>query len=252
MVSKKENTLILLFDEDKAFRMFIGTLLKELGYQQILHLNSFVEETPNILKANFSVTVCLIGLNTDNQQQGSLNVARLLREGNSFVPIIFLSKIYSRELYSICRNLLPSAFLSKELSGFNLQIVLEQAFLHHAIYSNAIFEDGNHLPRFLSPYFFKSAEGFIAIPKESILYCRSHAKSTYIHTRKQAYDTHVSLQVLEAEFQGNFIRVHKSYLINLSHVEAISQNESNITIGQEKLPIGYTFRKFFFDRILLR
>lgn len=44
-----------------------------------------------------------------------------------------------------------------------------------------------------------------------------------------------------------FIRVHKSYLIALAHIDVLQKEF--ITIGNQRIPIGRTFRAAFFERI---
>ena len=49
------------------------------------------------------------------------------------------------------------------------------------------------------------------------------------------------LKVLEDTLPGeDFIRVHKSFIVRLEHIEAIERN--HILIGQERIPIGATYQ----------
>lgn len=45
--------------------------------------------------------------------------------------------------------------------------------------------------------------------------------------------------------ENNFCRIHKSYIINLSKIQSIEK--SHVLILNERLPIGDSFRKSFFD-----
>lgn len=45
--------------------------------------------------------------------------------------------------------------------------------------------------------------------------------------------------------ENNFCRIHKSYIINLSKIQSIEK--SHVLILNERLPIGDSFRKVFFD-----
>ncbi|MFA9370342.1 MAG: LytR/AlgR family response regulator transcription factor [Labilibaculum antarcticum] len=44
-----------------------------------------------------------------------------------------------------------------------------------------------------------------------------------------------------------FIRIHKSYIVSLEHIDIIDKNR--VVIGQERIPIGDTFRPSFFKSL---
>lgn len=45
------------------------------------------------------------------------------------------------------------------------------------------------------------------------------------------------------ETENDFLRVHRSYIVNLKHVS--SANRDKLTIGDEVIPIGETYQKSF-------
>ena len=57
-----------------------------------------------------------------------------------------------------------------------------------------------------------------------------------------------SMKAMEEELPSDrFIRVHKSFIINMDHVEMVEGN--SVKIGEKQLPIGGSFRSNFFKRI---
>lgn len=59
-----------------------------------------------------------------------------------------------------------------------------------------------------------------------------------------------SLKNWTTKLPDSFIQVHKSYIINLSHIDKIAGNEINI--GNHKIPIGRTFKSEFIKRFNLK
>lgn len=47
--------------------------------------------------------------------------------------------------------------------------------------------------------------------------------------------------------ENRFLRVHKSYIVSLEHIDCIDRNR--VVIGQERIPIGETFRPAFFKNL---
>ncbi|GLB51098.1 DNA-binding response regulator [Neptunitalea chrysea] len=45
----------------------------------------------------------------------------------------------------------------------------------------------------------------------------------------------------------NFIRIHKSYLVNIHHIKSVQK--SRVVIGDEKVPIGDSYKADFFNRL---
>ncbi len=57
-----------------------------------------------------------------------------------------------------------------------------------------------------------------------------------------------SMKAIEEELPSDrFVRIHKSFIINMDHVEMVEGNA--VTIGEKRLPIGGSFRNSFFERI---
>lgn len=61
----------------------------------------------------------------------------------------------------------------------------------------------------------------------------------------------VSLQnlgALEEELPGQqFVRIHKSYIVNLGHVQEVDGN--SLLVGGRRLPVGESYRRRFFELV---
>lgn len=250
MEEKKEIERIFIFEENSTFRTFLVGLLQTIGYPNV-YTSETIETTLVLPDETPQISVALIGLKTVEQQQNGLKLAALLREQQNFIPIIFLSNIYDEHVYNLCRSFQPSAFLNKELSGFKLLLALEQAFLHRENEASHPNRKRNNDVFITNNLFFKTADGYVALNEHEILYIHSNLKTTYAQTLGKTYETQVQMQTLEKTLSDNFVRIHKSYLINLDWIEAIQPNESSVLIEGKQLPIGYAYRKNLLQRIKL-
>ena len=83
--------------------------------------------------------------------------------------------------------------------------------------------------------------GFHKINYFEILYIKSVGNYLKFATIQGETTTYGSLQSLQDILRqdARFMRIHRSYIISLVHIEHISSME--ITIGQTKVPIGKKF-----------
>ncbi|EQK48683.1 response regulator [[Clostridium] bifermentans ATCC 19299] len=74
-------------------------------------------------------------------------------------------------------------------------------------------------------------------------------KDIMVHTKKQIYDTKTSMKTIEKELiLYGFYRCHKSFLVNMKHIEHIKQNI--VLINNNEIPIS-RYRIKSFKKILL-
>lgn len=85
------------------------------------------------------------------------------------------------------------------------------------------------------------------IPKEDILYCCAEGNYTKVYIKdKMGANTYVliarKLRDLEQEWGNSFIRIHKSYLVNLCHVSGLDHVVYMKAVEKE-LPIGRSYKE---------
>nr|WP_321408168.1 LytTR family DNA-binding domain-containing protein [uncultured Carboxylicivirga sp.] len=90
--------------------------------------------------------------------------------------------------------------------------------------------------------FVKSGYKSVKIEIGNILYIEAMKEYATIFTHEHKFIRHGSLKSLQQLLQSNtFIRVHKSYIVNISKVKAFYGN--TIEIGAEKIPIGRAYKE---------
>ena len=77
---------------------------------------------------------------------------------------------------------------------------------------------------------------------DDILYIESDNVYIYVHTQQNKLLVRSTLQhYMELIGQKNFFRVHRSFAVNINHIESI--NAENVFIKGREIPIGRTFRE---------
>ncbi len=96
--------------------------------------------------------------------------------------------------------------------------------------------------------FVKSEYKIIKIKLEDIMFCAGMKDYTqiYVADKNQPILTLQNLKNFQARLPAkDFVRVHRSFVVSLFHVDSISKNE--ITIGKKTVPIGNSYRNDFFS-----
>lgn len=90
--------------------------------------------------------------------------------------------------------------------------------------------------------FIKSEGKLLRINMADIRYVESFRNYLLIHTNTKKITTYATMVHLEAQFAASpdFIRIHKSYLINKNHITEIMGNI--VTIGKSELPVGAVYK----------
>jgi DNA-binding LytR/AlgR family response regulator len=95
--------------------------------------------------------------------------------------------------------------------------------------------------------FIKSEYKIIKINFDDILFCKGMKDymQVYVMGKSKPVMTLKSLTAFATILPADkFVRVHRSYIVSLLHVDTISKNE--ISIGKQIIPIGNNFKSDFF------
>ena len=94
--------------------------------------------------------------------------------------------------------------------------------------------------------FVKSGYKTIKIVLSEILFLESLKEYVAIHKSAEKILTLESMKKMEELLPAHlFVRVHKSYIVNIKHIDSIERNR--IFMGKTVIPIGDTYRNTFFS-----
>ena len=82
------------------------------------------------------------------------------------------------------------------------------------------------------------------IPLRDIYYMESQNQKIAVHMKDGVLEYYAKMSDLEEELQGQFCRVHKGYLINLSYVDEYNKTEVTLTNGDKLLISKYKYEDF--------
>ncbi len=144
----------------------------------------------------------------------------------------------------------PYAYLIKPVNRDTLYSTIEIT-LHNAsrrneplpsmvpLKENLTMEDG---------IFVKANKRLEKVLLREILMVEAYDIYAMIYTLSHKYLLNSSLKVVEDKFPSSrFIRVHRSYIVNIDKIEAIE--ESDLIVNDKRIPIGKTYKDDLMKRL---
>ncbi len=214
---------IAICDDDRTFMSELEALLHELLSERgtDCHVTQFSD--PSALLAAIEQGMCCDLLFQDiffGQEKG-FRCAQILRDRNYDADLVFVttSKDYAVDSYSV-RAL---HYLLKPLSRTELTRALD-CFLQQ------------RTPRILH---LTTPQGSLRVPMANVLYFEIYNHTIVIHlSNGDNRSWRGSLQELETIVPSDqFVRTHRSFLVNLEHISEISHNQILLTTG-DTLPVS--------------
>lgn len=81
-----------------------------------------------------------------------------------------------------------------------------------------------------------------------ILYIEADRNYSRIFTLNKEFLLSTTLKTIEEKLSGNlFVRIHRSYIINLAHVDEVA--EDHVIISQKAIPLSAGLKEHLLERI---
>ncbi|MGJ1436422.1 LytR/AlgR family response regulator transcription factor [Sphingobacterium multivorum] len=155
-----------------------------------------------------------------------------------------------------------TAYSEYALEGFRLQAVdyllkpiIFQRFYQASTKAYQLFVQRNKPLQESSPndnmLFVRQGDAFVKISWTDILYAESMQNYTKLHFKERTITIHQTMLALEEALPGNhFFRIHKSYLVNVNHIDIITGGR--VYIQEQELPISRTKREELLQNVVFK
>ena len=239
---------ILVVEDEMIIAAKISMQLTSLGYEvtgilprgeeALLHME---ENKPDIV---------LLDINLKGKIDG-IETAALMQQRNN-IPIIYLTANSDEATFNRAKPTRPYAFISKPFKQLDLQRAIELTISRMAANDNQVHienQTGEEQPFILSDRIFvRHREKMIKIMVADILYMEADRNYSRIFTQHKEYLLSVTLKTIEEKLSMQlFMRIHRSYIVNISHIDEVA--EGHLIIAQKPIPIGAGMREQLMQRI---
>ncbi|MCB0549497.1 MAG: response regulator [Phaeodactylibacter sp.] len=228
---------ILMVEDDMIIAADISMQLTKLGYE-VVGINTRGEDALKTIENN-RPDLILMDIILSGKMNG-IEAARIILEKFQ-VPVIFLTSNSDDATFQQALTAKPYAFISKPFQKSGLERTLQLAFQRIAVEqeSETVNELNDHVSAMEDRLFIRHKNQMVKVLLSDILYAEAERTYCKIYTEKQTYLLSVPLRNIESQLPSDtFVRVHRSYVVNLHKIDAISENHEYLMIQSHQVPIA--------------
>jgi DNA-binding LytR/AlgR family response regulator len=247
----EQKVKILVVEDEMLIGAKIALFLTELGYEVTALLPRAEEALQHVAEDLPDLALLDIQLRGD---MDGIALAELLHSQHN-LPVIFLTANTDDATFQRAKVAKPFAFLAKPFRKTELQRALELAITRMA---TATSPDSTATPptdddnAFLldDRIFVRFKDRMVKILFDTIRYVEADRNYCRIFTPGKEYLLTMPMKSIEAKLPAaKFQRIHRSHIVNLAHVDEVS--EGHVHIGDTHLPLSQSLREEFLKRIKL-
>ena len=100
--------------------------------------------------------------------------------------------------------------------------------------------------------FIKKGSSLVKIKLNEIIFIEALENYVTLNTKDERFTIHFTMKAIENQLpSGVFIRVHRSFIVNKSMIQAIKENSLDLIVGNEMkiVPVGKSFRDILLNDI---
>lgn len=242
---------ILVVEDELLLAEDIKLRLERMGYHVVAYVPS-VQQALEKLKAHPEIDLALIDISLKGKLDG-IDLAKVINTIYK-IPFIFLTSHADRALVERAKEVRPYAYMLKPFNDREIAINVEMALANYA--NNRYYsgtegarlpqEEDNSVLHFNESLFLKKDHHYQRVPLADITVLEADNNYTTVYTTHGQYLYSTVLKKMEEKLPGKyFLRVHRSYVVNIN---AVSGFEGNILyVGEMRVPVSKQYRADVFN-----
>ncbi|MCP4437717.1 MAG: response regulator transcription factor [Aureispira sp.] len=239
---------ILIVEDEALIADNLAMHLEDLGYQ-VVHITDNAEDTFEAIKEH-QPDLILVDINIQGALDG-VDVANTINQRYQ-KPFVYLTSDTSKATIERVKYTKPAGFLVKPYRPKDLETTIEIALHNYeTIQKEESASNEEEKDMLLSDSFFvKDKHALVRVYFDDILYVKALDNYAQLMTKQQKYVVSYTLKKVEAKLLNHgFMRIHRSYLVNLKHISKIGFRQ--VFIDKEEIPISESQKQELLKRISL-
>jgi DNA-binding LytR/AlgR family response regulator len=259
LCAKKNNRMIqiLIIEDEPIIAKDIVYAVEDLGYTVLDVCSDHKTALVALEKRVPDLVLCDIMLEGDDWD--GIRLSKEIRKLYN-IPLIFLTALTDAATISRAAAAEPDAYLTKPFEVRNLYVAIELAISKFALRQETppqtvensdnrqSIASSDFLPFIAGSFFIKDKKRLVKVSAEDIFWIKADGVYSQLATANRTFLLTTHLGAIEEKLKNlPFLRVHRSYLINFKHIDAIE--EDVLTIGTERIPLGKSYREAFYRQL---
>ena len=208
-------------------RQIMTDYVKRFGEEAGIDLETVTFESGKLFLKDYKMIYDIIIFDIDMPGINGIDTARKLRETDSNVTIIFVTNIaqYAINGYEVD----AVDYILKPVSYYDFSMKFHRTVAKAA-------QKKEHIIKV------ETAEGTRKLRLPALVYVEVLSHYLYFHTTKRDYRSRGNISDVEKELEKyNFVRIHRSYIVNLRYVNKVLSKE--VTVGDKVLPVSRNYKE---------
>lgn len=244
-----ERVKILVVEDEILLSQDIEIRLSQMGYR-VTGTAQSVEKALEVLELQ-QPDLAILDIMLKGEKDG-IELGRIINE-NYGIPFIFLSSHADKHLVERAKEVLPYAYMLKPFNDREIQIAIELALTNFSnntpekdISAKHNFSDkDNQVLPVKDSFFLKKDYHFERVNLKDILWLEAESNYTVFYTVKGKFIYSTVLKNIEEKLpKPQFLRVHRSYIVNIENV--IRFDRSMLYIGDKSIPVSKNYQDSVF------
>jgi len=220
----KNKLNILIIEDELLIAEMLKEMLLELN-QNIVAVAKNYDTALSLLEKHKDINFAILDINLSETKTG-IDLAKKINDVYK-IPFIFITSYSNKETIKEAVALKPESYLIKPFSKIDLFVTLEMIYARQAIDDKSIVIKDGHLT--------------VKIKHQDIFWIKSDNIYLEVKTDDKTYLVRNSLDKFTEELNdSHFIRIHRSFTVNMKHIKAV--NGQYIIIKNEKIPLSRNYR----------
>lgn len=248
---------ILIVEDEGIVALALEDTLQLEGYQ-VCGIADNGKEALRIAEKE-TIDLVLLDIHIRGEWDGIETARRIMALKE--IPFIYLTAFSDSETLDRAKETTPAAYLIKPCQPRNLLIAIDLALHNFASHKSPAapivsISGGSHAADitnrepvlcFNDAIFIKQNYKFSKVNFNDIYYLEAESNHTHIITKDKKFIVRHPLNVVMDKFDRQyFLRVHRSYAINMGHLDTF--NNHSVFIKDHEIPLGRNYKDEFLQR----
>lgn len=246
MIPQIPKVRILIVEDELLLAQDISNRLTAINYETVGIAPTAIKAL-QLLAENTDIDIILIDIILKGNLDG-IELATLINAKYD-IPFIFLTSHADNELVERAKNVRPYAYILKPFNDRQVSVAIELALMNFynktpekdLLKRREFAVDDNQVLQIKDSLFLKKGHHFERVPLKEILFLQADSNYCTVHAKSGRYIYSTVLKKIEAELpQNQFLRTHRSYVININLVSGFEGN--TLFVGEKKIPVSKAHR----------